>query len=115
MLAENYDFPHRQEKKQWILQVGTLTMDWYVYLCAVLRKDYKRNSLGSEGKNRKVVLISAAHKPTLQSCRDGWHKISVRKTQTPEVTRVSESAEKMSLSEGDGGHNPPPSPWLFNC
>lgn len=51
-----------------------------------------------------------AHKPTLQSCRDGWHKISVRKTQTPEVAHVSESAEKMSLSEGDGGHNPLPSP-----
>lgn len=34
----------------------------------------------------------------------------MRKTQTPEVAHVSESAEKMSLSEGDGGHNPLPSP-----
>lgn len=32
MLAENYEIPHRQEKKQWILQVETLTMDWCLFV-----------------------------------------------------------------------------------
>ena len=32
MLAENEEFPQRQEKKQWILQEGILTRDWSAYL-----------------------------------------------------------------------------------
>lgn len=56
MLAESYEFPHTQEKEAVNFTSGDPD-DGLACLCAVLWKGYVKNSLVSEGKKLKVLLL----------------------------------------------------------